>query len=224
GEQRVLGMDSRRRWHNRRIQSGSVSRLVGRNAGSRCYDGGVELESATRLIASEISLRRSNHVRRKAGSRESRVQALGWRRPGIGLEGEQVGDCLARKRKLKVGSVDDLLRPRGAASYVNGLSPVVGFLTSGAACGSGLGAPEILSARKFVARVVNDFVGLQLGRCIGAELVDLPGKDHDHKYQERLQQKRTQHAPVGKNTVWSFPGEARAGAGKGWTDGSDEPI
>jgi len=41
---------------------------------------------------------------------------------------------------------------------MNSLSPVMRFLATGAASGSGLGAAQVLGARQFVAGVIDHFI------------------------------------------------------------------
>jgi hypothetical protein len=107
---------------------------------------------------------------------------------------------------------------------VNGLGSVMRFVTTGAAGGSGLGAAQVFSARKFVAGVIDHFIRLHLGRSIGAKLGNLFRDNDQDKQHERFQQQRSQKACVGENTVRGFAGQARAGAGEGGTDGGDEIL
>jgi hypothetical protein len=67
---------------------------------------------------------------------------------------------------------------------MNGLGAVMGFLSAGAAGCAGLSAAQILGAGEFVARVVDDFVGLQAGRGVGAEAGDLARNNDDYEKQE----------------------------------------
>jgi hypothetical protein len=101
---------------------------------------------------------------------------------------------------------------------------MMSFLASSAAGGGGLRAAKIFGARQFVARVVDHFVGLQLRRRIGPQLINLTGKHDEDKEQEGLQKQRGEHSAVGENAVGSFAGKAAAGAGKGWADGSNELL
>jgi len=107
---------------------------------------------------------------------------------------------------------------------VNGLGSVMRFLTAGAAGGSGLRAAKVFGARQFVARIVNNFIRTHLGWRVGTELGNLSGKNRDDEQQERLQHERSEHSPVGENTVRSFASQACTGAGKGGTDGGDELL
>jgi hypothetical protein len=70
---------------------------------------------------------------------------------------------------------------------MNGLGTVVRFLASGAAGGARLGAAKVFGARQFVAGVIDDFVGFQLCRSVGAKLVNLPRENDDDEQQEQLQ-------------------------------------
>jgi hypothetical protein len=105
---------------------------------------------------------------------------------------------------------------------MNGLSAMMRFLSAGAAAGAGLGAAEVFGAWKFVARIVDHFIGLDPGRGVGAKAGNLAWKNCDYEQQERFEQQRSQQAAVGKDAVRRFTGEARAGAGEGRTDGGDE--
>ncbi len=96
------------------------------------------------------------------------------------------------------------------------------FLTARAAGYAGLRTAEVFGPRQFIAGVINHFIRLQLRWRVGAELVNLSRKNDDDKQQERLQQPRSQHAPVGKNAVRSFSRQAPAGAGKCRADGGDK--
>ena len=109
------------------------------------------------------------------------MQAFRRRRSGIGLEGEQVGNCFIGGRKLEVRSVDELRRQRSAASHMNGLGAVTGFLAAGAAGDAGLRSSQIFSARQFVAGIVNHFIGFQLGWGVRTKFVNLPGQNHNHE-------------------------------------------
>ncbi len=51
------------------------------------------------------------------------------------------------------------------------------LLAACAARGTGLSAAEVFGARQFVGRVVDHFVGTQLGRSVGTEAVNLPRKN-----------------------------------------------
>ncbi len=109
------------------------------------------------------------------------MQAFRRGRAGGGLKGKQVGDCVRGGKEFKVRSVDDFRRQRTAASHVNGLGAVMRFLTAGVAVGARLSAAEVLGARQFVAGVINNFVGAQLGWSVGTELSNLPRKNHDNE-------------------------------------------
>jgi hypothetical protein len=62
---------------------------------------------------------------------------------------------------------------------MNGLSAMMRFLPTGAAARAGLGAAEVFGARKFVARIVDHFIGLYLRRGVGTKPGDLP-RNYDH--------------------------------------------
>jgi hypothetical protein len=81
-----------------------------------------------------------------------------------------------------------------------------------------------LSAGEFVARVVDDFVGLEPGCGVGAETVDFAGKNHQDENQECLHQQGDDEAAVGKDAEGGFSGEARAGAGEGGADVGGELL
>lgn len=140
------------------------------------------------MIAGDVGGRRSNHIGGKTGRRKRRVQAFGGRWSGDGLEGEKVSDGAGGRRKLKVRGVDDFLRERSAAGDVNGLGAVMGFLAAGASGLAGLSAAEVFGAWKFVAGIVDHFVGTQFGRGVGPEAIDLAWKDDDDEDQKRFQQ------------------------------------
>lgn len=65
---------------------------------------------------------------------------------------------------------------------------MVGFLSSGAARGSGLSATEILGAREFVAAVIDNVVAVRFGGDVGTELRQLYRHDYGRKYEKGLQQ------------------------------------
>jgi hypothetical protein len=136
------------------------------------------------LIASDIELGGWDHIREKAGCNELGVQAFGGRRCWIRFEGQQVGYGGGGSGKLEIGSVDDFLSEQWAAGDVNGLGAVMGFVASGAGSCAGLGSAEVFDARKLVAGIVDDFVGLQMGRGIGAKAVDFAGNQDDGEEQE----------------------------------------
>ena len=138
------------------------------------------------------------------------MQPLGWRWPRIGLEGEQVGDGCAGRRKVEIGGVNHLRRERTAASHANGLGSVMPLLAASMPSRARLCAAKIICARQFVSGVVDNFVGAQLRRGVGAQTVDLTRNNHDHRQKERLQQKRSQHSPVGENSSLCFTCESRA--------------
>jgi hypothetical protein len=98
------------------------------------------------------------------------------------------------------------------------------FLTSSASRGAGLGAAEVFGAGQFIARVVDDAIGLQPGRSVGAKAVNLLRKNDEDEHAERFQQQRGNHAPVGSDPVWSFPGQSRTRPCKGRTDRGDELV
>jgi hypothetical protein len=75
-----------------------------------------------------------------------------------------------------------------AARDLDGLSTVVGLLTTGVASRAGLSAAQIFGARQFVAGVIDDFVGLQAGWCVGAEAGYFAGDDQKNQGQKRLEQ------------------------------------
>jgi hypothetical protein len=107
---------------------------------------------------------------------------------------------------------------------VNGLGTVMRFLSAGAAGCASLGAAQVFGAWQFIAGIVDHFKGPDFGSGVGAETCNLPRKNHDDEQQERLQQPGSEHAPVREKTVGSFPGQARARAGKGRTNRSDELL
>lgn len=98
------------------------------------------------------------------------------------------------------------------------------FLASGAAGDAGLRATKVLGAGQFVAGVVDHFIGFQFRRRVGTQLINLPRKHDNDEEQEGLQQERGKHSAVREDAVWSFPGQASTGAGKGRTDGSNELL
>src|ERR1039458_1945191 len=126
------------------------ARAIGRNIRSGRDDGIIQREARAGLIAGDVGGCGSNHVGGETGRSERRVQAFGRRWSGDGFELEQVGDRIRGRRKFEIGSVDDLLRERSAASDMNGLGAVMGFLSAGAAGGAGLSAAQILGAGEFV--------------------------------------------------------------------------
>ena len=219
----MLRTDAGRGWNDRCIQGGRATRCVGRNAGSWRHDG-IERNRCARLITCYVSRRGSNHVGRKAGNFEGRVHALCWRRSGIGLESEQVGNGFIGGGKLEVRSIDHLRRQRSAASHANRLSAVTCFLASGAARSPGLRSTQVFGARQFVAGIVNHFIGFQLRRRVGSKLVDLLRKNDHHKQQERLQQPRSEDAHVRENSVRGFASQAFARAPECRPDGGDEIL
>jgi hypothetical protein len=83
------------------------------------------------LIAGDVERCGRDHVGRKIGRDERRVQAFGGRRSGPGFEGEQVSDSAGGSGKFEIGSVDDSLGERCAARDVNGLGAVMSFMTAG---------------------------------------------------------------------------------------------
>ena len=92
------------------------------------------------------------------------------------------------------------------------------FLASSASSDARLRATKILGARQFVAGVVDHFIGFQLRRRIGTQLINLPRKHDNDEEQEGLQQERSKHSAVRENAVGGFPGEASARARQGGTD------
>ncbi len=96
------------------------------------------------------------------------------------------------------------------------------FAAASAAGGAGLGSAQIFGAREFVGGVIDDFVGLNAGRGIGTEAVNFVRKNHEDENDEGLQQQGCGHATVGENSVGSFSGQPRGGAGEGGTDGGGE--
>ena len=218
-------MDGGRGRHDCGIQSRCGAGSVGRDAGSRRDDGtGIESEAGAGLVAGDVERSGRNYVGGKAGCDEGRMQAFGGRRSGVGLEGEQVGDGDGGSGKLKVGGVDDLRGERCAARDVNGLGTVMGFVASGACGGAGLGSAEIFDAGEFVAGIVDDFIGLQTGRGVGAQSVDFAGNDDDREEQKGFEKPGGEESTIREKTVGSFAGEAGAGAGKGGADGSDKLV
>ena len=115
------------------------------------------------------------------------MQACRRWRAWVRLKGEEVRDRARGGRKFKVGSVHDSRCERTAAGHVNGLSPVMGLVPTGAAGGTSLGAAEVFGARKLVAGIVDYFVGLQPGRSVGTKAVNLPRNNDGDKYQECFQ-------------------------------------
>jgi len=101
---------------------------------------------------------------------------------------------------------------------------MVRFLAAGAAGRTCLGAAKVFGAWQFVAGVIDHFIRTHLGWRVGTEPGDLWRNDYDDEQQKRIQQPRSEHAPVRENTVGSFTGQACAGAGKSRTDGSDELL
>jgi hypothetical protein len=157
------------------------------------------------------------------------VQAFRGRRAGaggccLGFEGEQIGHRVRGGWEFKVGSVDDFGSKRAAASYVNGLGSMMGFMTSGAAGGSGLGAAHIFCTRELVAGIIDHFVGTYLWCGVRTEPGNLARNYYDDEKQEGLENPTGKHAWVRENTVRGFAGQARAGAGDGGTDGGDELL
>lgn len=67
---------------------------------------------------------------------------------------------------------------------MNGLRAVMGFVASGAGGCAGLGSAEIFDAGEFIAGVVDDFVGLQMRRGVGAQSIDFAGNEDDGEEQE----------------------------------------
>jgi hypothetical protein len=64
----------------------------------------------------------------------------------------------------------------------------VGLLTTGMASHARLSAAQIFGARQFVAGVIDDFLGLKAGWCIGAEAGYFAGDDQKNQGQKRLEQ------------------------------------
>ena len=60
----------------------------------------------------------------------------------------------------------------------------MGFMAASAGGCTGLSSAEVFDAREFVAGVVDDFVGLQMGCGVGAQAVDFAGNDDDGEEQE----------------------------------------
>jgi len=116
------------------------------------------------------------------------VQAFRRGRSGDGLESEKVSDCICGRWKFEIRSVHDFAGERFAARDLDGLSTVVGLLTTGVASRAGLSAAQIFGARQFVAGVIDDFVGLKAGWCIGAEAGYFAGDDQNNQGQKRLEQ------------------------------------
>ena len=112
------------------------------------------------------------------------MQTFGGCERGIRFEGEQIGYGGGRRGKFEVGSIDDFLGKRCAAGDVNGLSAVMGFVASRAGDCAGLGSAEVFDAGEFVAGIVDDFIGLQMRRGVGAKAVDFAGNDDDGEEQE----------------------------------------
>jgi len=63
----------------------------------------------------------------------------------------------------------------------------MGFVAAGVSGCAGLGSAEIFDAGKFVAGVVDDFIGLQMGRGVGAQAVDFAGNDDDGEDQKSFE-------------------------------------
>ena len=164
----------------------------------------------------------SNHIFREARSHQRRAQALGRRCSGRGLHGQKVGDCGAGRGKFKVGSVDHFRSQRGASSYADRLRAVMSLAATSTASRASLRAAHILSAREFVAGVVDHLVRDKFRRSVGTHVGDLPRKNHHNENQKRFQQQRGRHVPMRGNTVRSFASQARPRAGKCGADGSNE--
>ncbi len=117
-----------------------------------------------------------------------------------------------------------MLRQRSPASYANRLRAVMGFLASSAARRARLSAAKIFRARKFVAGIINHFVGAHFGCGVGTETVNLVRKNDEDEEHQELQRERLQHAPVGHERVRSFSGKPRTRTRKCRTDAGDEIL
>jgi hypothetical protein len=93
---------------------------------------------------------------------------------------------------------------------------------SGAASRASLRAAHILSARQFIAGVVDHLVRNELRRGVGAHVSNLPRKNHHNEKQERFQQQRCGRASIRGNTVRRFTSQPRLRAGKCGSNGSNE--
>jgi len=138
------------------------------------------------LIARDVGGRGCNHVGRKSGRRDGRVQAFGRRRSGDGFEFEQIGDGFRGRLEFEIGSVDNFRSEGCAAGNANGLRAVMGFLSAGATGGAGLSSAQIFGAGKFVGGVVDDFIGLEAGCGVGTKAGDFAGNDHQNKNEQCL--------------------------------------
>lgn len=107
---------------------------------------------------------------------------------------------------------------------MNGLCVVMGFVAAGAGGCARLGTAKVFDAGEFVAGVVDDFIGLQAGRGIGAQAVDFAGNDDDGEDQERFEKAGGDESGIGEKSMGGFAGETRAGAGKGRADGGGELL
>ncbi len=70
---------------------------------------------------------------------------------------------------------------------MDGLGPVMRFVATGAAGGSGLGAAQIFRARQFVAGIIDHFIGLYLRRRVGTKLGNFLRDNDQDKQQQRFQ-------------------------------------
>jgi len=86
------------------------------------------------------------------------MQSFGRRRSGIWLNREQIGDSVCGGRKLEVGRIDNFGDKRTAPSNLDRLRTMMCFLAARDSQGTGFGSTKILSARKFVAAVVDHVV------------------------------------------------------------------
>ena len=97
-------------------------------------------------------------------------------------------------------------------------------MAAGAAGGAGLSAAQVFDPGEFVAGEVNDFIGLQMRRGIGAQAVDFAGNDDECEEQKRFQKPRGKQSMIRKKTVRGLAGQARGGTGKGGADGGGELL
>jgi hypothetical protein len=88
--------------------------------------------------------------------------------------------------------------------------------------GASLRAAHILSARQFVAGIVDDFVGNEFRRGVGTHVGNLPRKNHHNENQKCFQQQRGRHVPMRGNTVRRFASQSGPRAGKRGADGTNE--
>jgi hypothetical protein len=90
------------------------------------------------------------------------------------------------------------------------------------ASSASLRTAHILSARQFIAGVVDYLVGNKFRRGIGTHVGNLPRKNHHNENQKCFQQQRGRHVPMRGNTVRRFASQSGPRAGKRGADGSNE--